>query len=469
MTTRHRSDVLIIGGNLAGLFTAALLSRRGLRCTVIGQDEIEGWQQLGDCLLPEWPFLLADFEADSATRAVVEDLGMRQELRRLLPFASPMLQFIDSDHRVDIDDDLELREVEFARGFGQAGTRLHSNLSSSGQRCDDVAGWLAQAPSFCDPGFWGARKYRQHLAKAEQLSTLPSVLDGIANDHPLRDFCTLLLPLTTHVSPSQAPALLHNRAATRLLLATRMARGGERASLADLAQKFCTQHGSEILPKAKIENLILRRNEVSAQLVNDSAARDAAFVVDASRDFSLAATIRKTRQSERYAHYREQVQHAETLVTWHMLLAPRALPQGIGQRIVVHSADGRGVLVSVDHLARGAKGDRSVAEGVAAVSATVVSPRGTAPEREHRYLRELLIELMPFCEPQIKAEAAGRERPLWRGTDDEQNAFGPSHCVTTTHGRLLRVGEDVLPAWGLEGELRGAWEAATLIRKKMKA
>ena len=463
MSNTQHSDVIVIGGHLGGLFTAALLSRQGLRCTIVGHGELESGQTEDAAHMADWPFLLADYEADSATQQVIETLGMRQDLRRVLPVESPMLQFIDSDERLDIFDDPQQRAQELNRALNESGSGLQKSLLTASEHCNAISRWFNDVPALTSTHFWNSGKLKQQLDKANDLQGIMSLFAGLDAAGPLRKMLNQIEVFSGHCPTDDTPDLIRVRAASRVLLATRHAEGGERKALAEMAAQFCTQHGSKILDTAKVENIQLSRNEIIVQLSNQSASYTSAFVVDASRYFEFAELIAKPRQAEAFRKNQAQMQQAAWVHSFYLVLKSRGLPQGLASKAIVHSADGQNVLVTCDHGGRKRQAD----DDMATVSASVVGPSAQPSDAEIAFLRALLIELMPFCEPFIKTEKIGSSRPLWK-QDHDADALGPRRGVKTSHPRILHVGSDVLPAWGIEGELRAARELAKIISAKVK-
>lgn len=454
---QHRSDVLVLGGELAGVVAAALLARRGIRVLLLGNGEMEAQLGVGDLLAPRTPFLVADFEATSALRAVVEELGLRQDVRRLLPFCAPPLQFIDPEHRLDLHEDAARRVLELEREFGAEGETLAAALGLAAERLNRTSGWLENVPSLADTGFFSRRKLTRYLTSLAQ-DDPGTIWGGLAPSHPVPGWLQALVPFCTHADPGRMPPALSERAALRLVLGARHAPGGERALLGGFAAEFCGAHGAEILPCDMVQSVDLsRRGEIVVEIDGHHSTRVAKHVIDASRGEWLEERIVPLRAQRAYGEDRGQMSVGSVVEARYFACRAEAIPVGLASVAMVRCAGGEYVLIVVDRQPRPAGGDLTwTEERVLVTAATVVAAAGEPTTQE--LLRSAVSELMPFAHPLLLDERDGavHARPLYRATTMLPQPLGPLRRVATSHGRMWRVGREVLPAWGLEGEFRAA-------------
>ena len=470
MLPKHRTDVLVIGGELAGLAAAAVLIKRGLRVVVVGQRELEAWHTVGQAMVGEQPFVMVDFDSPSAVHRVIEELGMRQDVRRLLPFASPPLQLIDADHRLDLNEDEDLRRRELRREFGRSGDDLADRLRAASEQLSETASWLERVPPQCEIGFFARRRFKKFIANAGASALETKLWDGLVENHPLAGWLRGLIPFTVHVDAATATPLLAEQAAASALAGTHTAPGGERARLAQFVRSFCSTHGAEVLPDAAVARVDLsHKTEVAVEIVGERTERVATYAIDASRGAWLGPLIEPARAQRSYVEDRDQVARGSVVESRHFAFKPEALPEGIAGKSLLLTADGTTVLISVDRTPRPAAGDRSILEGQVAVSASVVAPDAGRPGTQ-KFLRQAVFELMPFAEPLLVAEVDGAAttRALYQVRGDRlYSDLGPFRPVATQHPHLFRVGADVMPAWGLDGEFRSALHVAEHIERQL--
>src|SRR5690348_8243621 len=97
--SRHIYDVIIVGGQLGGAVTGALLAKRGHRVLLIEHDgvgpgyEHEGW------VLPYFPSVIPQLKTMPAAEEVFTELGMTTLIQRGIRVHEPDLQLILPRHR----------------------------------------------------------------------------------------------------------------------------------------------------------------------------------------------------------------------------------------------------------------------------------------------------------------------------------------------------------------------------------
>ena len=81
MATTNHFDLIVLGTDLAGLFTAALAARRGKRVVVLSQGPADGSVRLGgrDWRLDDAPLISL---SSPLARRVFEELGLLAQMQR---------------------------------------------------------------------------------------------------------------------------------------------------------------------------------------------------------------------------------------------------------------------------------------------------------------------------------------------------------------------------------------------------
>src|SRR5204863_3859042 len=108
-------DAVVCGSDLAGLVTAALLGRRGMRVLVCGLDRAPATFSAGGYTLAREAGLLPPPESEPVAR-VLRELNYVQIIRRRAPALQPAFQLVVPKHRLDFGP-AEALPRELAREF----------------------------------------------------------------------------------------------------------------------------------------------------------------------------------------------------------------------------------------------------------------------------------------------------------------------------------------------------------------
>ena len=109
-------DVIVCGSELAGLVSAALLARRGLRVLLLGHDTDLPSFDAGGIALSRAPALLPALESQLVGRVLTE-LNCVQVVRRRAPVLSPGFQVVMPRRRFDLLAEREPARRELGREF----------------------------------------------------------------------------------------------------------------------------------------------------------------------------------------------------------------------------------------------------------------------------------------------------------------------------------------------------------------
>ena len=109
-------DVIVCGAELAGLVSAALLARRGLRVLLLGHDTDRPGFEAAGVALSRAPALLPALESQPVARVLTE-LNCVQVVRRRAPILSPGYQVAMPRRRFDMLAEREPARRELAREF----------------------------------------------------------------------------------------------------------------------------------------------------------------------------------------------------------------------------------------------------------------------------------------------------------------------------------------------------------------
>src|SRR5689334_22511917 len=127
MPIRH-TDVLIVGGELAGAVAAAMLARTGKRVVLLEEGEGDDAEVAANVVVPPLDDLCPSLDHLPRAMAPLETLGQRQDLRRTVPLSTQPLQVLHPAHRLDLPADVTARRLELRREAGDAGARAAAAL-----------------------------------------------------------------------------------------------------------------------------------------------------------------------------------------------------------------------------------------------------------------------------------------------------------------------------------------------------
>lgn len=290
-----RYDVIVIGAGIAGLATAALAARRGLRPLVLEQADAPG----GACaavVRERYRFdagvgLLWGFEERGSLRGLLEEVGATVEPLAL----DPGFQVALPRHRIGFfrRDDRFWRELRREVGDGEVAARA---FFTEVQALDDVLGALDLGPHDLPPRTaWSRfRQWRRRspevgefLARAkEPLADLPA---WQALPPPLQRGVALILRHLAHADPA-SPLL----AAATVVAATRRGfaalRGGASA-LGDALARAVERQGGTVRTRTRATEILLRGRRAAGVRTAEGQALEAPRVVAAVPPATLVGTL----------------------------------------------------------------------------------------------------------------------------------------------------------------------------------
>ena len=128
--SRHVYDVVVIGGQLAGALSAALLAKHGYRVLLVEHDVIGAGYEHDGFLLPFAPFVSPPLKAVPEAEEAYTDLGITTQLSRSLRPHSPELQLVLPDHRIDLQHEPARRLAELTREFNGSGESVNAAIQA---------------------------------------------------------------------------------------------------------------------------------------------------------------------------------------------------------------------------------------------------------------------------------------------------------------------------------------------------
>ena len=488
-------DVVVCGGELTGLVTAALLGRRGFRVLLIGGEADRPTFEAAGHVLSRGPALLPPVGAPNVAR-VLQDLNCIQIVKRRAPALAPALQLAMPHHRFDVGSDAEALGRELAREFPGERAAIEAGLARVSATSALLDPLLATEITRPPHGFWE----RREVGRLESL--LPRGTDLLAPlpvHHPMRAVVTAPAALAGAVAPHELSRTIVGQARSFELARQGLCRfeGGYGALHALFREKLETFSG-ECREKVVPVEIVMRRGRAAGVRVHP---RDETIgcenLVWAGSAASLYAVCAE--KPPRRGPTGAPGLHVEGYrYTVALLLEPEALPEGMGERVfLIH--DPARPLVEENALAItvGQPAPRQPDQIPMWVECVVPAPPVDAGPGYLRALRGRVVErletLLPFFRqhlivlasphdglpPELPGGAsqpppAGKAAPVPTPTPTfplapvyASEGDSPFDVAALPHAtgikNLYLAGLENLPGLGLEGELVSAWGVARLI------
>src|SRR5687768_10099601 len=150
-------DAVVCGEDLAGIITAALLGRRGLRVLLVGHDRVPLQVTAGPYVCPATPGLLPPPESEPLER-ILRELNDLPVIRRRAPAQSPALQLVLGTQRINVDRDVAALRKRIEEVFPDdtaAVTAALDNLAKVNSHLDPI---LSSDVTLPPAGFWDKRE-----------------------------------------------------------------------------------------------------------------------------------------------------------------------------------------------------------------------------------------------------------------------------------------------------------------------
>ncbi|MDP2271023.1 MAG: desaturase [Archangium sp.] len=463
---RHVYDVIVVGGQLGGVISTALLARRGLQVLHVPHDGLAEPYVHGDTKLPYAPFFLPPTRAVPAFDEVLQELGIGAAVGRAMQMVP--LQLLEQDRWFELSHDEKRRGPELDRVFGKEAENFDELMRKAQAAGDASDSFFQSHPDFPPEGFFARWKFKRHAAR----------YPGLGLDTPLAADA-LVRKLTSFIASSESPATL-TRARTlgRALAGPAIFQGGKEALwqvFADRAREL----GADVLEADEaVERLVLEgSNTTGVRLTKNDTTYRAGFVV-AATDLDVLTRLVPEKQRKASAKLLPKVAATKALLTLNLVLPERALPRGLGVLALVDAPamEGGALLLQVGPATQP---DSRV------MTISVPAPLGLRAGGEPAIraligqIHAALARVMPFTRPHVTLEStpwidaphvvSGRAEvaPLFPVAPDAW--LGTSGVTTSSPWkRVVMAGRQVLPGLGFEGEVLAAQRAVKMVETSLK-
>jgi phytoene dehydrogenase-like protein len=482
--SRHVYDVIVLGSQLGGALTAALLAKRKHRVLLIDHDGMGTGYEHGGYVLPYAPSITPSLKAMPAVEEAFTELGLTTTVQRALRPHLPELQLVLPRHRVDLHTDPVRRRAELAREFGETADGLLSAMTATASQHEASDAFLKEQPPLPPDGFFETWALKKKIGQHPGLETHPR----LSNNTPPGALLRGLLPFLIHLDEASAPLALTRPLSQALQSPQRFPGGND--GLRDLLVKRLTELGGDVLTRENSDSYVVE--EISfdgsrfagVKLVRSDVIYRASCLVAATDSGALRRLIT---DRKRHRGLLEQLDVSTTrsiLFSVNWVVPADALPRGMGELLLVESQDVelRPLLIQV-HPARTPGGKEE--EGLRVVCAGALVPASVRDlGEEHMQVLAQRIDaeldaLMPFTRdkrvlrsaPYLDAGGVRGSRlmphPLY--TFEAEAFLGVTGLKQRTPVKnIVLAGREVLPGLGLEGEFLAGQRAARLVQEMLK-
>jgi phytoene dehydrogenase-like protein len=489
-------DVVVCGGELGGLVTAALLARRGFRTLLVDSDSERGTFEAAGHVLSRGPGLLPPLGTPTVAR-VLSDLNCLQIVRRRAPALAPALQVVMPRHRFDVGADAGALGRELGREFGRDRVAIEAALARVSATCALVEPLLATEITLPPDGFWE----RREVGRLESL--LPKrgtdLLGPLPASHPMRAVVAAPAVLAGAVAAHELADANVSQSRAFELARQGLGRfeggyGGLQALFREKLETFSGERREKVRPM----EVVMRRGRATGVRVHPrDETIGCEYLVWAGAAAALHAicTEKPVRRSATGAPGLHVEGYRYTIA---LLVTPEALPEGMGDRVFLVGDPARPLLeenalaitvgqpaprqpdqipVWVECIVPSAPVDAG-AGYLRALRGRVVARLETLVPffREHLVVLASAHDGLPAEGPAAEARATSARKsaapappiptlplpPVYaREGDSPFDVAGLPHATGIKN--LYLAGRENLPGLGLEGELVSAWGAARLI------
>jgi hypothetical protein len=445
---RRVYDVAIIGPDLGGAATAALLAKRGLRVlmaplsqAVVARDS-DGW------LLPAAHPMIPPLRQLSGSIFALDELGLAADLQRQSAgTATGAFQLLGEELRLSLPADGLRRRAELRRELGEdaaAAEAALEALETLGRPWDAL---VSEPPPLPARGFFERRRLRKVLP-----NPLPEVPEGIVGEalHALAPFAASLVGDTAPEATAREAAALF-RAPLRLW--------GGAAQLADLLRAKAETAGAHLTTES-CSRLRLARKSAMFDLAG--AEVQVNMVVLACPPETIRQLCEGGGRAERAVADEAQltVERKEALA--HFIVRAEGLPQALEEAALLLGDPGGPLVISAVPARRSrgeVAGERLLTVG------RVVDAGFSDAQALLSSVRKALDPVLPFFERHVVHESVELD-PLHgqrilkphEGLHSEPIGLRP---VSAAHDRVLFASREVYPGFGLEGSILAARACAS--------
>src|SRR4051812_9252354 len=167
-------DVIVVGGQLGGALSAALLAKRKYRVLLVEHDGVGHGYEHGGYLLPYSPFLAPPLKAMPEVEEAFNELGITTTLQRAFKAHAPSLQLVLPNHRVDLHAEEPKRLRELKREYPESADAVDSGLKEAAQQHERSDAFFKLMPNLPPDGFF------EKWSLGSQIKSVPGLQEASA-------------------------------------------------------------------------------------------------------------------------------------------------------------------------------------------------------------------------------------------------------------------------------------------------
>ena len=483
--SRRVYDVIVVGGQLAGALSAALLAKRGYRVLLVEHDGMGHGYEHSDYLLPYSPFVAQQLRTMPQVEEAFAELGLTTTIQRSLKSNVPDLQLILPDHRIDFPHDDVRRMAELVRAFGaERAEQLNVAFKKASAQHERTDAFFKNGHRLPPRSFIESWALRKDMRKHPELVAPFALQEG----DPVLKLLLGLLPFVTYLASPRGPLPLTRTLSQVLKSSTRYP--GGREGLRELLCRRLLDLGGDLLwressESAIVESLTFESGKlVGVKILRSESLYRSSYMIVATDSAALRRLIPDKKSQRKLVGQLDLSMVKQFLFTVNWVVQAEAIPRGMGDLLLYDTGDLdlEPLLVQQNPVRRAAT--KTDDESARVVTAGLFVP-ATARDLGEGYLKLLadrisshLERLMPFAKERLLLcsapylDAGGvrgaRLLPHPLCEIDAEDFLGITGLPQQTPLRnLFLASRENLPGLGLEGEFLAGIRAAKLIQDTM--
>ena len=478
---KHVYDVIVLGGQLGGALSAALLAKRGHRVLFVEHDGLGAGYEHEGFLLPYAPAIVPPLKTMPGAEELLTELGLTTVVSRSIRLHQPAMQILLPRHRIDLSIEEKARTAELKREFGQTGEETSRAIAQAAGAHEATDGFFKQSDDLPPTGFFEGLALKKRIREFPALEAGP-VLSG---DDPASHLLRQLTAFTTFSDAPRGVAL--TRPISQVLKGPGRFAGGVEG-LRELLLKRLDELGGDVVSGtgagSVVESFELDGNElVGVKLMGSENVYRASCFIAATDAGALRRLVPEKRRHRGLVEQLDLSNVKRFVFTVNWVVPDEVLPRGLGELALMDGGGELGpVLIQISAARKvGAKVDEEKLRNVCVGAMVPASARELGEGHLNDLARRIdvrLEELLPFARPaaavvstpQLHAHGVRGSRllphPLY-GLEGDSLLGATGLEPRTPIKNFYLAGREVLPGLGLEGEFLAGGRAARLVQESL--